>query len=43
MTSVYDWSRVSDDWLPVFPVIGEANLRATLGILDRVVSRRRRV
>lgn len=40
VTSVYDWSAAREKWLPVFPVISEANLRATLGILDRVVSRR---
>ncbi|MCF6376564.1 polyketide cyclase [Nocardioides KLBMP 9356] len=40
VTSVYDWSRVSDDWRPIFPVIDQSALRATLGILDRVVRRR---
>lgn len=40
VTSVYDWSQVSDAWRPIFPVNDEAALRATLGILDRVVRRR---
>lgn len=40
VTSVYDWPQVEDSWRPMFPVIGEAALRATLGILDRVVHRR---
>ena len=40
VTSVYDWTHAREKWLPIFPVIGEANLRATLGILDRVVRRR---
>ncbi len=40
VTSVYDWSGVNDDWRPIFPVIDQPALRATLGILDRVVRRR---
>lgn len=40
VTSVYDWSAVGDDWRPIFPVVGQSELRATLGILDRVVRRR---
>ena len=40
VTSVYDWSAAREKWLPIFPVLGEANLRATLGILERVVARR---
>ena len=40
VTSVYDWSAVSDQWRPIFPVIDQTALRATLGILDRVVRRR---
>lgn len=40
VTSVHDWSQVSDAWLPIFPVISDTNLRATLGILDRVVRQR---
>lgn len=43
VTSVYDWSVAREKWLPIFPVINEANLRATLGILDRVVARRARL
>lgn len=43
VTSVYDWSAAREKWLPIFPVINEANLRATLGILDRVVARRARL
>lgn len=42
VTSVYDWSQVSEEWRPVFPVVGQSELRATLGILDRVVRRRAR-
>lgn len=40
VTSVYDWSRVGEKWRPIFPVVHESELRATLGILDRVVRRR---
>jgi hypothetical protein len=40
VTSVYDWSMVDDKWRPIFPVISETALRATLGILERVVRRR---
>ncbi|WP_374456041.1 polyketide cyclase [Nocardioides sp.] len=40
VTSVYDWSAVSEQWRPIFPVNDETALRATLGILDRVVRRR---
>ena len=43
VTSVYDWSAAREKWLPIFPVINEANLRATLGIVDRVVARRARL
>lgn len=41
VTSVYDWSAARQDFKDsgVFPVISEANLRATLGILDRTVRR----
>ena len=41
VTSFYDWSRIDDKWREagIFPVISEAALRATLGILDRVVRR----
>ena len=39
VTSYYDWSTVGDNWkeLGIFPVIPEAALRATLGILARTV------
>jgi len=40
VTSSYDWSQVSDKWRRIFPVITESNLRATLGILERVTRRR---
>ncbi len=41
VTSYYDWSGIRDEWRDkgVFPVISEANLKATLGILDRTVRR----
>lgn len=41
VTSYYDWSAIGDDWrkLGIFPVISEAALRATLGILERAVRR----
>ena len=40
VTSYYDWSRVSAEYRSrgIFPVIPEANLRATLGILARTVA-----
>jgi hypothetical protein len=43
VTSYYDWSQVDPDRdLPVsFPVVPESALKATLGILDRTVRRRR--
>ena len=43
VTSYYDWSRVDPDRdLPVsFPVVPESALKATLGVLDRTVRRRR--
>src|SRR3954454_14996177 len=39
VTSFYDWSTIGDNWreLGIFPVIPEAGLRATLGILARTV------
>lgn len=39
VTSYYDWSGISADWraLGIFPVIPVSALRATLGILERVV------
>ena len=41
VTSYYDWSTISADWRQagIFPVISEAALRATLGILARAVAR----
>ena len=42
VTSYYDWSNIHDAYAEVaasiFPVISETNLRATLGILARVVA-----
>lgn len=39
VTSYYDWSSISQEWRDagIFPVISEAALRATLGILARTV------
>jgi hypothetical protein len=41
VTSYYDWSEISPEWREagIFPVISEAALRATLGILDRNVTK----
>lgn len=41
VTSYYDWSGIDQVWRDagIFPVISEAALRATLGILDRTVRR----
>ncbi|MGE2727960.1 SRPBCC family protein [Mycolicibacterium vaccae] len=41
VTSFYDWSDIAPTWREagVFPVVSEAALRATLGILDRTVRR----
>ena len=40
-TSYYDWSSIDPEWRArnIFPIIPEAALRATLGILDRTVRR----
>jgi hypothetical protein len=42
VTSFYDWSNIHENYREVatniFPVISETNLRATLGILARVVA-----
>jgi len=40
VTSYYDWSAIGPDWreADIFPVIPEAALRATLGILARTVA-----
>ncbi|MFW0793358.1 polyketide cyclase [Gordonia sp. CPCC 205515] len=37
VSAYYDWSRVRDDIRGRFPIIPEAGLRATLGILARTV------
>ncbi len=39
VTSYYDWSNIDQKWrdADIFPVIPEASLRATLGILARTV------
>jgi hypothetical protein len=41
VTSYYDWSTIDASWKEsgIFPVISEAALRATLGILDRTIRR----
>lgn len=40
VTSYYDWSDIHPVWKErnIFPIMSELALRATLGILDRVVS-----
>jgi hypothetical protein len=35
VTSIYDWSAVSDDLKPYWPVVPLSALKATLGILER--------
>ncbi|MEO9180673.1 MAG: polyketide cyclase [Acidimicrobiales bacterium] len=42
VTSYYDWSNVDQKWKDanIFPVISEAALRATLGILERSARQR---
>ena len=42
VTSYYDWSGIADVWreAKIFPVIPQTALRQTLGILDRVVTRK---
>lgn len=44
VTSYYDWSSIHPHWRDagIFPVISEATLRATLGILARTVAARGR-
>src|SRR5918999_1263034 len=39
VTSVYDWSAVSEKWKPEgrWPIIQESALKATLGILERTL------
>jgi hypothetical protein len=39
VTSYYDWSKVSGDIKERFPIVPESALRATLGILDRTVTK----
>ncbi|MEO6989385.1 MAG: SRPBCC family protein [Aquihabitans sp.] len=41
VTSYYDWSGIAPEWREagIFPVLSEAALRATLGILARTVAR----
>ncbi|MGZ4690364.1 MAG: SRPBCC family protein [Acidimicrobiia bacterium] len=41
VTSYYDWSNIDPTWKEagIFPVISEGALRATLGILDRTVTK----
>ena len=41
VTSYYDWSSIHPHWREagIFPVVSEAALRATLGILARTVAR----
>ena len=39
VTSYYDWSRAPETWAAGFPVISEAHLKASLGILDRTARR----
>jgi hypothetical protein len=43
VTSYYDWSGISQEWRDagIFPVISEGALRATLGILERNVTKDR--
>jgi hypothetical protein len=43
VTSYYDWSAADPEWKAggIFPVISEGALRATLGILERIVVRNR--
>ena len=41
VTSYYDWSTIDPTWkeADIFPIIPESALRATLGILDRTITR----
>jgi hypothetical protein len=39
VTSYYDWSDCTEEMKAIFPIIPESALRATLGILDRVVAK----
>jgi hypothetical protein len=42
VTEYYDWSKIDPQWREanIFPIIPETALRATLGILDRIVKQR---
>jgi hypothetical protein len=44
VTSFYDWSDIDPVWkeADIFPIMSEGALRATLGILDRTVTKGRR-
>ncbi len=44
VTSYYDWSDIHPEWRErdIFPIISEASQRATLGILDRTLTREAR-
>jgi hypothetical protein len=41
VTSYYDWSTIDPVWRErnIFPILSEGALRATLGILDRTLTR----
>ncbi|TQL67512.1 hypothetical protein FB381_1389 [Nocardioides albertanoniae] len=39
VVSYCDWSTAHPDWKPIFPVIDQKSIRATLGILERAVRR----
>lgn len=39
VTSYCDWSNAVREWKPIFPVIDEKALRASLGLLERAVLR----
>jgi hypothetical protein len=41
VTSYYDWSDIAPEWkdAAIFPIISEAAIKATLGILERCVVR----
>lgn len=39
VTSYCDWSQAHPKWKPIFPVIDEKALRASLGLLERAVRR----
>jgi hypothetical protein len=44
VTSYYDWSDIHPEWRErdIFPIISEPAIRATLGILDRTLTREAR-